>query len=284
MSERKDLELIAELVPAPDADLLVLAGDIGSYQTGSRLDEPDFGLRRFSPRHGPWRTVLYVPGNHEYDGLEHDEAHARLREACDRLGLTWLERETAVIDGVRFVGTTLLVVQESAEVGRQHQLDTTVFEVVVGDLISMLPIGMEVGHQRRLIQLNPLNAFAGQSIQGLCIDGEQPLQQTELVRSVFGFAQSEIGDGAHEHGLDPVTQAFGLPDLMKQRSGVELERRVGMELRHDVVVVRVEPFGHFASRNRVAFMHTVRAVPSGDAEVSVECAGLQLAYALRHIA
>ena len=41
--------------PAPQADVLVLAGDIGSYQSGSALpllDDPDFGLGRFSPRRG----------------------------------------------------------------------------------------------------------------------------------------------------------------------------------------------------------------------------------------
>lgn len=111
---------------APGADLLVLAGDIGSYQAGSRLDEPDFGLARFSPSRGPWGTVLYVPGNHEYDGLEHEEAHARLREACERLGITWLERQTVVIDGVRFVGTTLwtdfeALVDPRADATRQQQ-------------------------------------------------------------------------------------------------------------------------------------------------------------------
>ncbi|WP_332825244.1 metallophosphoesterase [Ramlibacter sp.] len=93
--------------PAPGAELLVLAGDIGSYQPGSQLPDADFGLGRFSPRQG-WPTpVLYVPGNHEYDGLDFDEAHARLREACGRLGITWLEREVLVLDGIRFVGTTL---------------------------------------------------------------------------------------------------------------------------------------------------------------------------------
>ncbi len=93
--------------PLPGADLLVLAGDIGSYQTGSQLADADFGLARFSPRHG-WPTpVLFIPGNHEYDGLDFDDTHARLRETCDRLGLIWLERESRVIDGVRFVGTTL---------------------------------------------------------------------------------------------------------------------------------------------------------------------------------
>lgn len=99
--------------PAPDADLLVLAGDVGSYQTrrdGSVMEEPDWGLRRFSPlpQHGGWPVpVLFVPGNHEYDGLEMDEVHAGLRSACDRLGIAWLERETLLVDGVRFVGTTL---------------------------------------------------------------------------------------------------------------------------------------------------------------------------------
>src|SRR3954471_5533967 len=92
---------------APDADLLVLAGDVGSYQHGSRLAESDFGLARFSPRNGWPVPVLFVPGNHEYDALDFDETHARLRETCDRLGITWLEREVLVAGDVRFVGTTL---------------------------------------------------------------------------------------------------------------------------------------------------------------------------------
>ena len=97
---------VAEAVPG--ADLLVLAGDIGSYQRGSRLAEADFGLGRFSPRRGaPWPRVLYVPGNHEYDALDFDKTHARLRSLCDELDILWLEREVVVLDGIRFVGTTL---------------------------------------------------------------------------------------------------------------------------------------------------------------------------------
>lgn len=96
-----------EIAPAPGADLLVLAGDIGSYQSGSRLLESDFGLTRFSPRHGWPVPVLYVPGNHEYDNADFDEIHTRLRETCDALDIGWLERETLVIDGIRFIGTTL---------------------------------------------------------------------------------------------------------------------------------------------------------------------------------
>jgi hypothetical protein len=93
--------------PAPGAELLVLAGDIGSYQRGSGLVDDDFGLARVSPKHGWPVPVLYVPGNHEYDNLDFDATHARLRATCERLGITWLEREEVVLQGVRFLGTTL---------------------------------------------------------------------------------------------------------------------------------------------------------------------------------
>jgi predicted phosphodiesterase len=96
--------------PAPGADVLVLAGDIGSYQAHSALTasgDTDFGLGRFSPLRG-WPTpVLFVPGNHEYDGLDFDEAHDRLRDTCARLGIVWLESEVLHMNGVRFVGSTL---------------------------------------------------------------------------------------------------------------------------------------------------------------------------------
>jgi predicted phosphodiesterase len=94
---------------APDVDVLVLAGDIGSYQAGSRLQEDDFGLGRFSPlRPGAhWPVVLYVPGNHEFDGLDFDATTARLKRVCAELGITWLERETVTLGRVRFIGTTL---------------------------------------------------------------------------------------------------------------------------------------------------------------------------------
>jgi predicted phosphodiesterase len=105
------LENYPDYVPqaAPDIDVLILAGDIGSYQAGSRLTSDDFGLRRFSPRSlgSEWPRVFYIPGNHEFDGLEFDATYQKLRDTCDGLGIEWLERETITVGAVRFIGTTL---------------------------------------------------------------------------------------------------------------------------------------------------------------------------------
>lgn len=109
------LETHPNFVPevAPTADLLVLAGDIGSYQAGSMLldkQDTDFGLARFSPRKdlAAWPVpVFFVPGNHEYDGMPFEEAHERLQETCARLNITWLQQRVEIFQGVRFMGCTL---------------------------------------------------------------------------------------------------------------------------------------------------------------------------------
>ncbi len=91
------------------ANVVVLAGDIGSYQFGSLLDADDFGLSRFSPqlRGVHDQMVLYVPGNHEFDALDYDRTRDRLKQICQDVGITWLDREVVTVQGVRFVGTTL---------------------------------------------------------------------------------------------------------------------------------------------------------------------------------
>lgn len=84
--------------PAPLAEALVLAGDIdASWQ----------GLERFAGWPVP---VLFVAGNHEFDGRDIDAAWAGLRARCAALGITLLEQAEALLTGddgrrVRFLGT-----------------------------------------------------------------------------------------------------------------------------------------------------------------------------------
>ena len=84
--------------PAPEAELLVLAGDIDSQWDG---------YRRFAGWPVP---VVVVAGNHEFDGRDVDAALVGLRELCARLGFVLLERESLLFtaaDGqrVRILGT-----------------------------------------------------------------------------------------------------------------------------------------------------------------------------------
>jgi len=85
--------------PAPGAELLILAGDI---------DSEWLGLERFADWPQP---VLFVAGNHEFDGRDLDVAWPALRERCEALGIAMLERESRVVVDdrgrrVRIVGTT----------------------------------------------------------------------------------------------------------------------------------------------------------------------------------
>jgi hypothetical protein len=96
-----DLHLETEVFdpqPAPGAELLVLAGDIDSSWAG---------FERFAGWPVP---VLFVAGNHEFDGRELDAAWQGLRATARRLGWTLLERGCTVMTDrqgrrVRFVGT-----------------------------------------------------------------------------------------------------------------------------------------------------------------------------------
>lgn len=84
-------------VPPTDADVVVLAGDIHNGTAAV-----DWAERTF-----PARAVLYVPGNHEYyDGEYHEVARA-LRERTANSNVRLLDNEEVVIDGVRFLGSTL---------------------------------------------------------------------------------------------------------------------------------------------------------------------------------
>lgn len=87
--------------PACDADLVVLAGDIGRGIEG---------IGRF--RNWPV-PILYVHGNHELYGRQIDQAEEELRAACAGTRIFFMECDRIVADvlgdfpSVRFLGTTL---------------------------------------------------------------------------------------------------------------------------------------------------------------------------------
>lgn len=81
--------------PHPDAELLILAGDI---HIGVEA------IRYFRDWPVP---VLYVPGNHEFYGQTWEDVRERLRDSASGTSIQILDNGAHIIDGVRFLGTTL---------------------------------------------------------------------------------------------------------------------------------------------------------------------------------
>ena len=96
-----DLHLSCGLIAVPDtdADVVILAGDIGKPEQAiawaSGFDKP----------------VLYVPGNHEFYGGSLDGTVSELKRLCEGTQIQVLDSEALVINGVRFLGTTLWTAQ-----------------------------------------------------------------------------------------------------------------------------------------------------------------------------
>lgn len=81
--------------PANGADVLVLAGDIG---TGT------LALELFKDWPVP---VLYVAGNHEFYGQSFEQMRVDLKRASEGTSVRFLDNEVADFGGVRFLGCTL---------------------------------------------------------------------------------------------------------------------------------------------------------------------------------
>ena len=81
--------------PETDADVVILAGDIGVGTAGL-----EWAVRRF-----PDKPVIYVAGNHEY--YHHDIGITQALKAGAPGNLHVLDNDSREIDGVRFLGATL---------------------------------------------------------------------------------------------------------------------------------------------------------------------------------
>ena len=84
-------------LPAGNADVLVLAGDVGTHA---------LGLEAFRDR-ARRQPILYVPGNHEYYCGHFTRVGEALRARARQLGLYLLDGDAVVLGGVRFLGATL---------------------------------------------------------------------------------------------------------------------------------------------------------------------------------
>jgi len=91
------IEISSYLPHKVECDVVVLAGDIGSGAEGIEWARCVW----------PSQEIIYVPGNHEYYYLERNAALQAMRETASKLGVRLLDNDEVLIDGVRFLGSTL---------------------------------------------------------------------------------------------------------------------------------------------------------------------------------
>ncbi len=81
--------------PNTEADIVIAAGDIGIYDQGVEwllgIDKP----------------IIYVAGNHEFYGYEYYDTMHRLKIKCANTHIHFLDNNTFIYQGVRFIGCTL---------------------------------------------------------------------------------------------------------------------------------------------------------------------------------
>ena len=200
--------------PLPDADLLVLAGDIAK------------GLGVLDA-FGDWPVpILYVIGNHESYGRVYDEDRVALRAACDGTNVVlldqdvvtaadlaarfpaWASSRAAPLPNVRFIGCTLWTGYRYSACGKTHEAQMDLAERALND--------------HRLIRLTtgPLDAQAALA----CHEADCSWLRAELAKPFEGdtvvithHAPSERSVHPRFQG-DPLTGAFvtDLPDLLEQ--------------------------------------------------------------------
>lgn len=83
--------------PNQEADIIILAGDIGSYDNGIHWARETW----------PDKEIIYVPGNHEFYGREFTDTMKSMRKAAKANRVHFLYNKSIVLDGIAFHGTTL---------------------------------------------------------------------------------------------------------------------------------------------------------------------------------
>lgn len=80
-----------------DADVIILAGDIWLGAAGI-----DWAREKW-----PTKPIIYLCGNHEFYGYDRQQVIQECRLAAKETSVHFLDNDEVIIDGVRFLGSTL---------------------------------------------------------------------------------------------------------------------------------------------------------------------------------
>ncbi|MFO6419250.1 metallophosphoesterase [Hylemonella sp. W303a] len=153
------LHLQTIIQPVPNADVLVLAGDIhrGIQAVNVFRDWPV--------------PVIYVAGNHEFYAQKWEETRLKLRQACKEAGIHFLDDDELVLGGVRFLGSTLwtdfrqrgLTQEQSMREGGQHMTDYYRIETDTGLLTPQQTLDAHLS-SRSWLEVELAKPFEGKTV------------------------------------------------------------------------------------------------------------------------
>ena len=181
------LEFGAFDIPKTDADVIILAGDIhvgvrAIEWIKSQTDKP----------------VIYVLGNHEYYRHVYPDLQEKIREACAGSNIHFLENDTVMINGVRFLGCSLWTDYKLFDTQKSSMYEA---ELCMNDFRS---IKAHVGKQwRRLRPADYLESFQ-KSKKWLA----RQLQEQSIPTVVVTHHAPSNQSNASEYKLSELAPAF----------------------------------------------------------------------------
>lgn len=120
MDNNMKIQLISDLhlefgksvnIPKTDADVLILAGDIclaKTFKSGERNESNIAYYRFFDSIHDKFKNIIYIAGNHEHYKSTFQKTTKLLKKGlAEYKNVHVLDNEDIVIDGVKFIGSTL---------------------------------------------------------------------------------------------------------------------------------------------------------------------------------
>src|SRR6267378_6724831 len=179
-------------------------------------------------------------------------------ESCFDGGVEWLFDEIAQAATlghsvkVALLGPLTLLYLGKIKSGLSHKLDLLpllipAYQRLLARLKELEVSWVQIDEpQYRLVDLHPAYFQFLEAREQALIGWNQERQQIEFVRQTgLDLAEVEQGERAQQGDLDRVAQCRGLGDFIEQPLHAAVEARFRAPLRHQVVIVGVEPLGHF---------------------------------------
>src|SRR5882724_13702639 len=104
---------------------------------------------------------------------------------------------------------------------------------------------VEVEHQARLVELNPVGASGSKPAQHIDVNRQQTFEQRECIKvSVPTLRKPEIADRPKQHRTRLIAEGLRLQVFINWLERRKHKTLLPTELRHYVVIVGIEPLGH----------------------------------------